>query len=180
MPFICVTFDCMMLETKRRCSCCITYLNTRTVWIVHSEDLRRWFIAQELDLFRYRFLSLTQDDVQKFLQLQNLLYVPVRHIVMYFLFSVLFQKTVAKIYGKCHFWCVLHKLYLCVHSVCIFFLSEMVIACLISTLLQHYNGCQHCILGCMFTAKVIFYQILECLLCYYFVDDGLQFFYVFV
>ena len=47
-----------------------------------SEDLRRWLIAQELDLFRYRFLSLTQAEVQQFLQLQNLLYVPVRHVIL--------------------------------------------------------------------------------------------------
>jgi len=42
------------------------------------EDLRRWFIAQELDLFRYRFLSLTGEKVQEFLQAENLLYMPVR------------------------------------------------------------------------------------------------------
>jgi len=42
-----------------------------------SEDLRRWLITQEVDLFRYRFLSLKPDEVQQFLQSENLLYLPV-------------------------------------------------------------------------------------------------------
>ncbi|XP_067421643.1 DNA primase large subunit isoform X6 [Emydura macquarii macquarii] len=39
-----------------------------------SEDLRRWFIQQEMDLFRYRFNELTDDLVQKFLKYVNLPY----------------------------------------------------------------------------------------------------------
>ena len=38
-------------------------------------------IAQELDLFRYRFLSLSSDKVQQFLDSENLLYLPVRCLV---------------------------------------------------------------------------------------------------
>jgi len=50
---------------------------TISVWRC-SEELRRWLIAQELDLFRYRFLSLSSDKVQQFLDSENLLYLPVR------------------------------------------------------------------------------------------------------
>ncbi|KAF2979574.1 hypothetical protein EK904_005630, partial [Melospiza melodia maxima] len=33
-----------------------------------SEDLRRWFLQQEMDLFRYRFNELTENLMQKFLE----------------------------------------------------------------------------------------------------------------
>ncbi|NWV81013.1 PRI2 primase, partial [Dasyornis broadbenti] len=37
-----------------------------------SEDLRRWFLQQEMDLFRYRFNELTESLMQKFLGHVNL------------------------------------------------------------------------------------------------------------
>ncbi|NXE89804.1 PRI2 primase, partial [Menura novaehollandiae] len=37
-----------------------------------SEDLRRWFLQQEMDLFRYRFNQLTDSLMQKFLEHVNL------------------------------------------------------------------------------------------------------------
>ncbi|XP_068867484.1 DNA primase large subunit isoform X3 [Aphelocoma coerulescens] len=37
-----------------------------------SEDLRRWFLQQEMDLFRYRFNELTENLRQKFLEHINL------------------------------------------------------------------------------------------------------------
>ncbi|XP_059698655.1 DNA primase large subunit [Haemorhous mexicanus] len=37
-----------------------------------SEDLRRWFLQQEMDLFRYRFSQLTESLMQKFLEHVNL------------------------------------------------------------------------------------------------------------
>ncbi|XP_077164144.1 DNA primase large subunit isoform X10 [Paroedura picta] len=39
-----------------------------------SEDLRRWFIQQEMDLFRYRFNQLNDQLVEKFLAYINLAY----------------------------------------------------------------------------------------------------------
>ncbi|XP_060091353.1 DNA primase large subunit isoform X2 [Heteronotia binoei] len=39
-----------------------------------SEDLRRWFIQQEMDLFRYRFNQLNDQLVEKFLEYVNLAY----------------------------------------------------------------------------------------------------------
>ncbi|NWI51376.1 PRI2 primase, partial [Calyptomena viridis] len=37
-----------------------------------SEELRRWFLQQEMDLFRYRFSQLTDGLMQKFLEYANL------------------------------------------------------------------------------------------------------------
>ncbi|NXM47186.1 PRI2 primase, partial [Gymnorhina tibicen] len=37
-----------------------------------SEDLRRWFLQQEMDLFRYRFKQLSEGLMQKFLEHVNL------------------------------------------------------------------------------------------------------------
>ncbi|XP_048758836.1 DNA primase large subunit-like [Ostrea edulis] len=42
-----------------------------------SEDLKRWFLLQELDLFRYRFMKETPDGKQKFLQVNSLDYNPI-------------------------------------------------------------------------------------------------------
>ncbi|XP_022318289.2 DNA primase large subunit-like [Crassostrea virginica] len=42
-----------------------------------SEDLKRWFLQQELDLFRFRFLKETAEGKQKFLQVNKLDYNPI-------------------------------------------------------------------------------------------------------
>ncbi|XP_002739991.1 DNA primase large subunit-like [Saccoglossus kowalevskii] len=42
-----------------------------------SEELRRWFIAQELDLFRYRFQQESRDSIKQFLEENNLHYEPI-------------------------------------------------------------------------------------------------------
>ncbi|CDQ96552.1 unnamed protein product, partial [Oncorhynchus mykiss] len=39
-----------------------------------TEDLRRWFIQQEIDLFRYRFNHLPSKNIREFLQYNNLHY----------------------------------------------------------------------------------------------------------
>ena len=42
------------------------------------EELRRWFLAQELDLFRFRFqYSNNKEEKKKFLEVNNLHYEPV-------------------------------------------------------------------------------------------------------
>lgn len=51
----------------------------------HSDDLRRWFIAQELDLFRYRFLNEGYDSIQQFLKENKFPYSLVRPIMFWFL-----------------------------------------------------------------------------------------------
>lgn len=42
-----------------------------------SEELRRWFIAKEVDLFKMRFLELTPASVEYFLEINNLTYKPI-------------------------------------------------------------------------------------------------------
>nr|XP_060608786.1 DNA primase large subunit [Anolis sagrei ordinatus] len=42
-----------------------------------TEELRRWFIQQEMDLFRYRFTQLSDELAKKFLAYVNLAYDPV-------------------------------------------------------------------------------------------------------
>lgn len=49
------------------------------LWLDFREELKRWFIQQEVDLFRYK-LSRIQNDtmvIEKFLHDNNLVYVPV-------------------------------------------------------------------------------------------------------
>uniref|UniRef100_A0A1B6EC91 DNA primase large subunit n=1 Tax=Clastoptera arizonana TaxID=38151 RepID=A0A1B6EC91_9HEMI len=42
-----------------------------------TEDLRRWFIAREMELFRFRWLNLTQAKQEEFLLLNGLNYEPI-------------------------------------------------------------------------------------------------------
>ncbi|KAJ1524527.1 hypothetical protein ONE63_011019 [Megalurothrips usitatus] len=42
-----------------------------------SDELRRWFLARELDLFKLRFLSLNADEIREFLSIHNLSYSPI-------------------------------------------------------------------------------------------------------
>ncbi|XP_065842899.1 DNA primase large subunit-like [Oscarella lobularis] len=42
-----------------------------------SEDQKRWFMNQELDLFRYRLMKKEGVDVPSFLKAENLVYVPI-------------------------------------------------------------------------------------------------------
>lgn len=42
-----------------------------------SEDLRRWFLSRELELFRLRFSVLGQQNIRKFLQINKLNYIPI-------------------------------------------------------------------------------------------------------
>jgi DNA primase large subunit len=42
-----------------------------------SEDLRRWFISREQDLFRVRFTSLNPEGIERFMQSNNLKYEPI-------------------------------------------------------------------------------------------------------
>lgn len=42
-----------------------------------SEDLRRWFLSRELELFRLRFSNLSQQAITKFLQINKLDYIPI-------------------------------------------------------------------------------------------------------
>nr|XP_002127095.1 DNA primase large subunit [Ciona intestinalis] len=42
-----------------------------------SEELRRWFLDKELDLFKFRFLQESSSSIQAFLKLNNLTYEPI-------------------------------------------------------------------------------------------------------
>lgn len=42
-----------------------------------SDDLRRWFLSRELELFRLRFSNLSRHSIKKFLELNKLDYVPI-------------------------------------------------------------------------------------------------------
>lgn len=46
-------------------------------FVICREDLKRWFLQQELDLFRFRFLMETTEEKQKFLKVNSLDYNPV-------------------------------------------------------------------------------------------------------
>lgn len=52
------------------------------------EDLRRWFIQQEMDLFRYRFYQLNDQLVEKFLEYVNLEYDTVSTLHLNVLMSI--------------------------------------------------------------------------------------------
>ena len=45
------------------------------------EDLRRWFLQQELDLFRYRFSQESSESTRRFLEMSNLDYKPVSELI---------------------------------------------------------------------------------------------------
>ena len=49
---------------------------------ISREELRRWFIAQELDLFRFRFQNENKENVKLFLENNNLNYDLVSMIVL--------------------------------------------------------------------------------------------------
>ena len=55
------------------------------IWFVLREELRRWFIAQEMELFRYRFLQESDESIEEFLFLNNLNFVPVSVALFFFL-----------------------------------------------------------------------------------------------
>nr|CAB3265150.1 DNA primase large subunit [Phallusia mammillata] len=42
-----------------------------------SEELRRWFLEKELDLFKFRFLREGNSSIQEFLQINKLFYTPI-------------------------------------------------------------------------------------------------------
>lgn len=42
-----------------------------------SDELRRWFLARELELFKFRFMSLNSDEIRRFLEINNLKYSPI-------------------------------------------------------------------------------------------------------
>lgn len=42
-----------------------------------SEDLRRWFLSRELELFKLRFSNLNQQNITRFLQINKLDYYPI-------------------------------------------------------------------------------------------------------
>lgn len=42
-----------------------------------SEDLRRWFLSRELELFKLRFANLSAQSITKFLQINKLDYLPI-------------------------------------------------------------------------------------------------------
>lgn len=49
-----------------------------------TEELRRWFISRELDLFRLRWLNLSSDGKSDFIRLNNLNYEPVSLTFVHF------------------------------------------------------------------------------------------------
>jgi len=59
-----------------------------------SEDLRRWFIARELDLFRLRFSSLSAEGIKRFMQINNLKYEEVSEAEKSQLRECLFESSV--------------------------------------------------------------------------------------
>lgn len=58
-----------------------------------SEELRRWFITRELELFKMRFQSLTSEGVSQFFKSNNLNYVPINEYEKSELLSSLCEST---------------------------------------------------------------------------------------
>lgn len=69
----CCLLSCLLRCSTSRVSTCIC---------VNSEDLRRWFIQQEVDLFRFRFSQEREESILNFLQVNNLNYTPVSDIAL--------------------------------------------------------------------------------------------------
>ncbi|XP_037953606.1 DNA primase large subunit-like [Teleopsis dalmanni] len=61
------------LQARRRDY--ISHFILRLVYC-RSDDLRRWFLSHELELFKYKFSSLSSNDIKQFLELNKLNYVP--------------------------------------------------------------------------------------------------------
>jgi DNA primase large subunit len=59
-----------------------------------SEELRRWFIARELDLFRIRFSSLSAEGIKLFMQINSLKYEPVSETEKVQLRECLFESSI--------------------------------------------------------------------------------------
>ncbi|XP_021940458.1 DNA primase large subunit-like isoform X2 [Zootermopsis nevadensis] len=60
-----------------------------------SEELRRWFLSREQDLFRTRFTSLSAEGIQRFMQVNNLKYEPISEAVKAQLRQCLFESSFA-------------------------------------------------------------------------------------
>ncbi|KAG9493763.1 hypothetical protein GDO78_001570 [Eleutherodactylus coqui] len=72
-----------------------------------SEDLRRWFIQQEMDLFKFRFNLLPKEKVQEFLRFNDLEYVAIsgeeKDLLQHDLMNSTFGLSTAKL-EDCEFY----------------------------------------------------------------------------
>lgn len=48
-----------------------------------SEELKKWFVHREVDLFKLRFSNLSPEGVRQFLKINDLNYVPVSILIRY-------------------------------------------------------------------------------------------------